>query len=263
MKIIKIIFLGLSMTLLSGTGFSQKNENLVFHNSIEDSKLTKDFFIKSSFYSSEFNVEKNKLNQQLGINIEKQTNNISFNYKISNELSEPQNLFRKTRFKEPMHNSLLKNKYSNSLLLLEENEPFFKNKRNLYSSMWAFASLNYIYADLISLMDKNILSQYQTGVVNSIKITPNFLATAAVFMQIPLANVFLPQVIKNERTLRWVQIASGTVMTLVQASTLFVGKPTPHYAVFSALEIAATTFITIDAIKWKPKKRTRVRNLSN
>jgi cyanate permease len=79
-------------------------------------------------------------------------------------------------------------------------------------------------------------------------------------MQIAIANVFLPQVIKNDRTLRWVQIASGITMTLLQSATLFVGKPTPYYATFSALEIGATTFIAINAIKWKtnPKKQLPV-----
>ena len=133
--------------------------------------------------------------------------------------------------------------------------PFVKNRRNLYSSLWGFASLNYLYADLVGLMDANILKQYQTGVVNDIAITPNFLTVAAGFMQIPIANVFLPHIIKNDRTLRWIQIASGSIMTLVQTSTLFVGKPTPYYALFSAFEIAATTFITIDAIKWKPNPK--------
>ncbi len=80
-------------------------------------------------------------------------------------------------------------------------------------------------------------------------------------MQIPIANVFLPHLIKNERTLRWVQIASGTIMTLVQSGTLFVGKPTPYYALLSAFEIAATTYITIDAIKWKPKTKQPNPNL--
>jgi len=129
-----------------------------------------------------------------------------------------------------------------------------KNKRNIYSSLWTFASLNYLYADLVGIMDKNKLLQYQTGVVEGLAITPEFLTVAAAFMQIPMANVFLPQLIKDEKTLRWVQIASGTVMTLVQAGTLFVGKPTPYYALFSAFEIAATTYITVDAIRWKPKK---------
>lgn len=137
-------------------------------------------------------------------------------------------------------------------LSLQENEPFFKNRRNLYSSLWAFASLNYLYADLVGVMDKNKLLQYEKGVVEGVKITPEFLTVAAGFMQVPLANVFLPHIIKNERTLRWVQIASGTIMTLVQSGTLFVGKPTPYYALFSAVEIATTAYITIDAIKWKP-----------
>jgi hypothetical protein len=55
-----------------------------------------------------------------------------------------------------------------------------------------------------------------------------------------------------------VQIASGTIMTLVQSGTLFVGKPTPYYALFSAFEIAATTYITIDAIKWKAKSNKKI-----
>jgi hypothetical protein len=138
-------------------------------------------------------------------------------------------------------------------MTLQEKEPFFKNRRNVYSSLWAYASLNYLYADVVGLMDQNVLVQYQAGVVNGVNITPGFLTLAAGFMQIPLANVFLPQVIKNEKTLRWIQIASGTAMTLVQAGTLFAGKPTPYYVLFSAFEIAATSYITIDAIRWKPK----------
>jgi cyanate permease len=89
--------------------------------------------------------------------------------------------------------------------------------------------------------------------VDGTKLTPQFLAGAAVMMQISIANVFLPQVIKNDKTLRWVQIASGITMTLIQSATLFAGKPTPYYATFSAFEIGATTFITINALKWKPK----------
>jgi len=130
-------------------------------------------------------------------------------------------------------------------LPLPEKEPFFKNKRNLYSDMWTFASLNYLYADLVGVLDKNKLVQYQAGVVEGVKITPKFLTIAAGFMQLPLANVSLPQIIKNEKTLRWVQIASGTIMTLVQSGTLFVGKPTPYYTLFSALEIAATTYMGV------------------
>ena len=125
------------------------------------------------------------------------------------------------------------------------------NRRLKYTSLWAFASLNYLYADLVGLMDVNLLSQYQTGIVNGIEITPFFLTIAAVYMQIPLSNVFLPQVIKNEKILRWLQIISGTIATLGQGATLFVATPAPYYVVFSAIEMAATAYITIDAIRWK------------
>lgn len=128
------------------------------------------------------------------------------------------------------------------------------NRRLKYSSLWAFASLNYLYADLVGLMDMNLLSQYQMGVVNGIEMTPEFLTFAAAFMQIPLANVFLPHIIKNDKSLRWVQIICGAIATIVQGATLFVGKPTPYYILFSAFEISTTAYIVIDALKWKIDK---------
>lgn len=137
----------------------------------------------------------------------------------------------------------------------KDNNFFLNNRRNRYSALWAFTSLNYLYADLVGLMDKNILNQYQNGVVDGTRITPTFLTAAAGLMQIPLSNVFLPQVIKNERTLKWVQIASGLIMTLVQSGTLFLGTPTPYYMIFSAIEIGTTAYITFDAIKWKAPKK--------
>ena len=76
------------------------------------------------------------------------------------------------------------------------------------------------------------------------------------YMNENLKWVFWYDIIKNEKTLRWVQIASGTLMTLVQSASLFAGKPTSYYAVFSGFEIAATSYITIDAIRWKPKSIT-------
>lgn len=168
------------------------------------------------------------------------------------------------KLKLPTLNNLPRAKYgsllSNSLLESPNTNPQNKsmmitNRRLKYSTIWAFTSLNYLYADLVGIMDLNLLSQYQTGVVNGIEITPQFLTIAAAYMQIPLANVFLPQVIKNENTLRWVQIVSGSIATLAQGATLFVGKPQPYYVLFTAIEMAATAYITYDAIKWKTQKR--------
>lgn len=168
----------------------------------------------------------------------------------------------KNQYKEIIldKNAILKDNKSsgknlNKSLVNISDDFFTKNRRKIYSSLWAFASLNYLYCDIVGLMDEKVHAQYQSGWVDGTKITPQFLTMAAAFMQIPLANVFLPHLIKNERTLRWIQIASGAIMSLVQSSTLFVGKPTPYYSMFWAFEISATTFITINAIRWKTNSK--------
>jgi hypothetical protein len=151
---------------------------------------------------------------------------------------------------------------NNLIFSQNKNQNMFSNRRLKYSSLWAFTSLNYLYADLVGLMDVNLLSQYQTGIVNGVEITPPFLTAAAAYMQLPLSNVFLPHVIKNDKALRWVQIISGSIATLVQGATLFVGEPSPYYILFSVIEIGATAYITIDAIKWKvgKNKKTKSKN---
>ena len=140
---------------------------------------------------------------------------------------------------------------------MSENKNMLSSRRLKYSSLWAFTSLNYLYADLVGLMDLNLLSQYQIGIVNGVKITPGFLTAAAAYMQLPLSNIFLPHVIKNHKTLRWVQIVSGSIATIVQGATLFVGKPSPYYILFSVIEIGVTSYITFDAIKWKVGKNKK------
>lgn len=250
MKIKKHITLGLILALISTSLFAQKNNDLLGLRtafSINEG-INKNLF-EPNLSSKEFTLYKPSLN----------SNKIS----TSDIGAFENNLSLKRQFSDKDY-SLMKDQnvmiYNQSSSLLRESDDkdfFLNNRRNRYSSLWAFASLNYVYADLVGLMDKNVLNQYQLGTVNGVNITPSFLTVAAGFMQVPLANVFLPQVIKNERTLRWVQIASGTIMTLVQSGTLFVGKPSPYYLLFSAIEIGTTAYITIDAIKWKPKKKIK------
>lgn len=252
----KTFFLGLSIALLSVSGFAQ---NGGLHARIDVSQPTVYFLTP---FGSDLGKTKNlrfNIDQRLGHNSWKQTSHNSDKSTLDQGMYQSHSLLLSPKVEMPLRSSLLNSDYYSPDIhvSLEETEPFLKNRRNLYSSMWAFASLNYLYADLVGIMDKNKLVQYQTGVVEGIKITPEFLTVAAGFMQIPIANVFLPHIIKNEKTLRWVQIASGTVMTLVQSGTLFVGKPTPYYALFSAFEIAATAYITLDAIKWKAKSNKK------
>ena len=118
------------------------------------------------------------------------------------------------------------------------------------STLWIFASLSYVYCDVISLMDPELLKQYLAGNVNGLAFTPGFLLGAAILIEIPISMVLLSRVL-NYTANRWTNIAAGTVMTAVQALTLFVGRPAPYYLFLSILEIAATALIVWYGWKWR------------
>jgi hypothetical protein len=107
------------------------------------------------------------------------------------------------------------------------------------STLWIFATLNYIYCDVVTLFDKAGTFNYNQG----------FLIGAAILVEIPIAMVLLSRLLKY-RASRWANIITGTLMTIIQAVTLFVATPTPYYAFFSIIEIASTIVIVWYAWKW-------------
>jgi uncharacterized protein DUF6326 len=118
------------------------------------------------------------------------------------------------------------------------------------SALWIFAILNYLYCDFIGLIDPTLLNQYMTGNVGGLQITPGFLLSAAILMEIPISMVLLSIVLKYGAN-RWANITAGTIMTLVQFSTLFVGSsPTMYYLFFSIIEITCTALIVLYAWTW-------------
>jgi hypothetical protein len=123
----------------------------------------------------------------------------------------------------------------------------FARQQQMLSRLWVFATLNYLYCDVISLMDANMLKQYGEGEVEGLTIDENFLLGATILMQVPLSMVFLSTEL-GPKASRIANIAAGSLMTSVQAATLFMGKPTKYYAFSSAVEIATTGFITAYAI---------------
>ncbi len=118
------------------------------------------------------------------------------------------------------------------------------------STLWVFVMFNYLYCDLLGLMDSRFLKEYLTGHVNGMDVTQGFLLGAAVLMEIPIAMIVLSRVLKP-RTSRRANIAAGSVMTVVQIASLFVGGLTMYYAFFSVVEIACTSFIVWYAWRWR------------
>lgn len=123
------------------------------------------------------------------------------------------------------------------------------------STLWIFALLNYLYCDVMSLMDSSFLKQYMAGKVSGIDTTPVFFLAAAMLMEIPIAMILLSRVL-NYRTNRWANVLAGTIMTAVQFSTLFFGSsPSIYYLFFSIIEIACTVLIVWFAWNWRNPER--------
>ena len=128
------------------------------------------------------------------------------------------------------------------------------DRKVLLSTIWIFATFNYLYCDVLSLMDAGLLKQYLTGKVNGMEFSQGFLLGAAILVEIPIAMVLLSRVLKY-RANRRANIIAGVVMTLVQAVSLFAGTPSMYYVFCSVLEIASTVLIVWFAWNWHDDSR--------
>lgn len=126
-----------------------------------------------------------------------------------------------------------------------------KERKATLSLLWLFAVLNYIYADLIGLMDSSVLQELMTGFVGSLQVTQGFLLGAAVLMETAIAMVVLSQILKYGAN-RWANIIVGTVHTAAVLLTMFVGTPPAlYYIFFGTIEIACTLLIVWYAWRWR------------
>lgn len=130
------------------------------------------------------------------------------------------------------------------------------DRKVLLSTLWVFALLNYLYCDVVGLMDSGVLKGYLAGNVSGLHITPGFLLGATALMEIPMAMIVLSRVLRFPVN-RWANIIAGVIMTLVQIATLFVGSaPTGYYIFSSVFEIAATALIVVLALRWRTPAST-------
>jgi len=124
-----------------------------------------------------------------------------------------------------------------------------KDGKVILSTLWIFAMFNYLYADVMTLMDPELLKKFMSGYVGSMQITRGFLFGAAVLMETAIAMVLLSRILKHEAN-RWANILAGVIHTLVVFFSLFAGKPVFHLMFFAIIEIACTLFIVWYAWKW-------------
>ena len=77
-----------------------------------------------------------------------------------------------------------------------------KDMNGKLSTLWLFAVLNYLYADIITLMDPAILEQIIAGRIGPLRITEGFLLGAAILIETAIAMVLLSRVL-GYRANRW------------------------------------------------------------
>ena len=122
--------------------------------------------------------------------------------------------------------------------------------KQILSLLWIFVMFNYIYADIMTLMDASVLKERLTGFVGGMEISQEFWFMGAILMEIPIAMVILSRVLKYKIN-RWANIVAGTIKTVAMLGSMFVGTPTSYYLFFGLIEIATTSFIVYYAWTWR------------
>lgn len=135
-----------------------------------------------------------------------------------------------------------------------------KDKKIILFTLWVFVIANYIYCDILSHMNPEFIKILVEGgqFPDLPPITEKFLLWSAFFIEIPISMILLSRVL-NYKANRIANIIAGSIMTIAQTGTLFIGTAELHYIFFSVIEIATTAFIVVYAWKWKNSEGTTVK----
>ena len=118
-----------------------------------------------------------------------------------------------------------------------------KDRKIILSTLWIFALLNYIYADIFTLFF-NTEAQTET-------MTAGAVVGFAFLMETAIAMVLLSRILKYGAN-RWANIVAGVIHSALVSWSLSGGTPPAFYIFFAAIEILCTLFIVWYAWKWKP-----------
>ncbi len=116
-----------------------------------------------------------------------------------------------------------------------------KDRKVILSTLWIFATLNYIYADVFTLFFNPAAQQ--------MAIPQGAALVFAILMETAIAMVLLSRVLKY-RANRWANIAAGVFHTAFVSWSLFGETQPLFYMFFAAIEIPCTLFIVWYAWRW-------------
>lgn len=119
----------------------------------------------------------------------------------------------------------------------------------MLSALWTFAMFNYLYADVLGLMDPGLHPAWHTGSIDGLTLSPGFLFGAAVLMEVPIVMTLLARLLPRGPN-RVANIGAGLCKTVAVVGSLSIGSTTAYYAFFSAIEITTTVAIVVVAWRW-------------
>jgi hypothetical protein len=119
-----------------------------------------------------------------------------------------------------------------------------KDRKVMLSTLWIFATLNYIYADVFSLYflpdaQKETLAMASGAVLGF-----------AFLMETSIAMVLLSRLLRYGLN-RWLNIIIAVVHTAAVGWSLSGGAAALYYIMFASIEIICTLFIIGYAWRWR------------
>jgi hypothetical protein len=134
-------------------------------------------------------------------------------------------------------------------MLANEKITELKDKKSTLSTLWIFAVLNYLDADVLGFFNPGTLTELMTGYAGGMQVTQGFLLVAGILMETAIAMVLLSRILKY-RANRWANIIIGIIHTVAVLASMFVGTPDLYYLFFGTIEIVCTLFIVWYAWTW-------------
>jgi hypothetical protein len=127
-----------------------------------------------------------------------------------------------------------------------------KDRGKTLSFLWIFAVLNYLYADILTLMDPVLLRRIIAG-TTAVQMTEGALFAAAVLMETAIAMTILSRLLKY-RMNRILNIITGLLHTSAVFASMFAGKPATYYLFYGVIEMCCTIFIVWYSWQWKEQE---------
>ncbi len=115
------------------------------------------------------------------------------------------------------------------------------------STLWVVVLFNMGFADILSFMVPDFMSQILTGEVEGVVITPLFLLVAAIFIEVAIVMIYASRALSPRASRRAnLGAAAVTILFIVGGGSL-----TPHYIFFALVEVITLLYIVFLAWTWR------------